>query len=231
VNQSTVGQALEFIVDLNRSRRKSPTSIPTAAEGCFSIAEHLACVQQRVSRLQTIERQSEVDRLAASFITNELAPMWDQCQTAILSATRVEHFEQLPWDERCLSPSDFGFHNALYRSDGNLRFFDFEHAGWDDPAKMICDFFCQPQIPVGIRFWDQFANTLAETIGDGGRVAARAQRLLPAYQIKWCCIMLNDFLRTEQLRRVFALGGAAIEDRKRAQLAKAMEALKRIQLE
>ena len=52
--------------------------------------------------------------------------------------------------------------------------------------------------------------------------------LLPAYQIKWCCIMLNDFLGADQLRRDFALDPAAAETRKQSQLAKAREALKRV---
>ena len=41
----------------------------------------------------------------------------------------------LPKETRCLSPSDFGFHNALLEATGKLRFVDFEYAGWDDPAK------------------------------------------------------------------------------------------------
>ena len=31
---------------------------------------------------------------------------------------------------------------------GELCFLDFEYAGWDDPAKMVADFFCQPAVPV-----------------------------------------------------------------------------------
>ena len=49
---------------------------------------------------------------------------------------------------RCLSPSDFGFHNAIRRASGELCFIDFEYAGQDDPAKMACDFLCQPEVPV-----------------------------------------------------------------------------------
>ena len=39
-----------------------------------------------------------------------------------------------------ISPSDFGFHNALRTNTGPV-FFDFEFSGWDDPAKTIIDFF------------------------------------------------------------------------------------------
>ena len=50
----------------------------------------------------------------------------------------------LPKSERCLSPSDFGFHNAICDVNGVYHFVDFEYFGWDDPAKMICDFILHP---------------------------------------------------------------------------------------
>ena len=49
--------------------------------------------------------------------------------------------------DRVVSPSDFGFHNALRTEDGRLAFLDFEYAGWDDPAKLVCDFELQPAVP------------------------------------------------------------------------------------
>ncbi|MFX9699951.1 hypothetical protein ABTP10_19680, partial [Acinetobacter baumannii] len=45
---------------------------------------------------------------------------------------------------RCLSPSDFGFHNAVQRPEGQIVFVDFEYFGWDDPVKLTCDFMLHP---------------------------------------------------------------------------------------
>ena len=42
---------------------------------------------------------------------------------------------------RTLSPSDFGFHNALRTPAGTMVFLDFEYFGWDDPAKTGFGFF------------------------------------------------------------------------------------------
>jgi len=53
----------------------------------------------------------------------------------------------------------------------------------------------------------------------------RARLLLPAYQIKWCCIMLNEFVPSEQARRNFAAGTELSVDRKTTQLAKARKSL------
>ncbi len=40
-----------------------------------------------------------------------------------------------------VSPSDFGFHNALLDDGGAISFLDFEYSGRDDPAKLDLRFF------------------------------------------------------------------------------------------
>jgi hypothetical protein len=212
VNEGTVQQALEFIIEANRTKTATQTnSIPVATEACFSIGEHLACVDRRIARLQNINLQSGTDARAAAFVRNELLPAWDKVRAAMTVAARQSLHEILPQSDHCLSPSDFGFHNALLPANGQLCFFDFEYAGWDDPAKLVCDFFCQPQLSVGPQHWDGFVTRLAGALRVGASLASRARLLLPAYQIKWCCIMLNDFVRSDQTRREFALGDRATE--------------------
>ncbi|MGI8966456.1 MAG: aminoglycoside phosphotransferase family protein, partial [Limisphaerales bacterium] len=194
------------------------------SEACFSIAEHLECVQRRLDRLQKIESHSATDQQAEAFVRNQLNPAWEKVRAEVSGGAGQTLSDILPQSHRCLSPSDFGFHNALLTADGQLRFFDFEYAGWDDPAKLICDFFCQPQLAVGAERWEAFAVPLASALEMGNALNLRAKLLLPAYQIKWCCIMLNDFTRTEQARREFALGDHATEERKQTQLEKAQKA-------
>jgi hypothetical protein len=119
-------------------------------------------------------------------------------------------------EHRVLSPSDFGFHNALKDEAGKLWFFDFEYAGWDDPAKLLCDFFCQPQVPVSIEHADRFLETLQMAVGDED-LPARYKMLLPLHAAKWACILLNEFLKPDAERRRFA----GLQDRRVAQLEKA----------
>ena len=152
----------------------------------------------------------------------------EKIRAAIAAESGSSVDDVLPRTGRCLSPSDFGFHNALLAANGRLHFFDFEYAGWDDPAKLACDFFCQPQIPVSETHWDQFVPLLDRALGCAGTLIQRARRLLPAYRIKWCCIMLNDFVRSEIARREFSLGPSAGEDRKQTQLKKSQRALARL---
>ena len=110
-----------------------------------------------------------------------------------------------------------------------MKFIDFEYAGWDDPAKMVCDFFCQPAVPVPRSHLERFlAAVTAVTGGAGDTLHARVTLLLPAYEIKWCCIMLNEFLPVGEDRRAFARGYDDTETRRALQLDKVDRSLTRL---
>jgi hypothetical protein len=231
VDGGRVKRAAEFVAELNRFRQSALVqNIPLGSEACFSIAEHLTCIERRVSRMQAIVTQTETERAAAALVRDQLEPAWRQIRKSI----RDRASDKSGWkfdvtldeSERCLSPSDFGFHNAFLAADDQLCFFDFEYAGWDDPAKLICDFFCQPELPVATEHWDLFASTLAESLGADKTLGARARLLFAAYQIKWCCIMLNDFVRVDGARRNFAVGVS--EERKAAQVERARQSLQQL---
>jgi hypothetical protein len=223
IDQAAVRQAAEFIVEINTNNAQAKA--PSASEACFSILEHLDTVDKRVARLATIEGHLPIDHQARDFVRTKLAPAWDQAREVIARTSGRTFRTPLPQERRCISPSDFGFHNAISSEDGQLRFFDFEYAGWDDPAKLICDFFCQPQIPVPLELWDFFIEALRPAFGKDPDFATRARLLLPAYQVKWCCIILNEFLRGDRARREFAQGSENIAARKAEQLQKAEAAL------
>ena len=110
----------------------------------------------------------------------------------------------MPTGDRCISPSDFGFHNAIRESNQIIRFIDFEYAGWDDPAKLVGDFFSQVAVPVPDKYFTDFVESIAHNFHDFQSFKVRAKLLLPIYQIKWCCIVLNIFLPTHLNRRLFS---------------------------
>ncbi|MBI4169132.1 MAG: phosphotransferase [Acidobacteria bacterium] len=232
VTAATVHASLDFYHAVNGHReRREARAIPDASEACFSIAEHLTCVERRIGRLQEIDRSSPADREAAALVEGELGAAWREVAAAVRRDTAelgVKIGAPLPMAERRLSPSDFGFHNAILATDGRLRFIDFEYAGWDDPAKMVCDFFCQPAIPVPLEHFAGFVESVARDLPEPERHRSRCALLLPVYQIKWCCILLNDFLPVSRERRRFADGVRDPEERKVEQLHKARRALARV---
>ena len=134
-----IAAALDFVMALNQLRTSEDTAnLGAAAEACFSTAEHVNCVGRRVERLQQLTGNADVYRAAARFVERSLKPKFDKVTESLASGSSF--MQVLPQHARCLSPSDFGFHNALSTADGRVRFIDFEYAGWDDPAKLVWRF-------------------------------------------------------------------------------------------
>ena len=219
-----VGQAVEFIRELNAARwRPAAAGLPVASEACFSLEEHLGIVGGRVNRLGDLAPDSDIGREAFNFVRRDLLPVWDAIRNGARAAARFSGLSlDRPLDRltRCVSPSDFGFHNALLAPDGQVTFLDFEYAGWDDPAKLVCDFFCQPEVPVPERQFESFAGAVAACFPEPELVFARARLLLLVYRVKWVCILLNEFLPVASGRRRFS-NGEGLEDSKARQLGRA----------
>lgn len=176
--------------------------LPAASDACLQPGDHSLAVMRRLGRLQMHE-------ILPEFLLEEVMPLYGEHMRACMM---FDHHE------RCLSPSDFGFHNALLQADGRFRFVDFEYAGWDDPAKMVCDFFWQPQVPVPREWWAKMASFLTPA----GR--ERAIRIMPMHGLKWCCLVLQSLLPDTKERREFSGSPQEVE----TQLAKARSILQQI---
>ena len=191
VTKADVEAAADFFAEINQDKSRA-TSLHPVSEACFTLGDHVSAVARRMQRLRSIEALDTSHAKAREFAAATLEPLWRTIETDIRSQEDISLAAVLPTTERCLSPSDFGFHNALRQNDGSLRFLDFEYAGWDDPAKTIIDFCNQPD---GL-----LPHSLAEifrerTIGtDANDLVARIGLLEPLYQLKWACICLNNFL-------------------------------------
>jgi hypothetical protein len=214
-----VDAAIDFVLAVNE--RPRPALAP-GSEACFSLADHVSTIQRRVARLAKLD--DDVPHVAeVRKLVPHLQLIWDAVKALIGARALREGLKMgqaLSVEQGCLSPSDFGFHNALVDDAGKLTFLDFEYAGRDDPAKLVSDFFCQPEVPVPLSLHGHFIDRLAEGLGLDAAGVARCRLLLDAYQIKWTCIILNDFLPLGAARRAFAETGAWAE-RCAAQLAKA----------
>ena len=226
---SHVEAAMEFFLRLNVNRdRAEARNLPLAAEACLSLDAHLATVRRRIEEVSSLPHRDDLDAETIAFVADVLQPFWKVTCEGVHSVQPAGALQlELPKQVRCISPSDFGFHNALIRDDNTLVFFDFEYAGWDDPAKLVSDFFCQPDVPVASTFLDQVIASVARSLGlvDPEAFAARCRLLLPVYQIKWSCILLNDFTPVGRSRREFSLGPTEAATRRQRQLARARQIL------
>ena len=206
IGEREILSAADFFSAMNASRfSDSGRALPIASEACFSLAEHVETTARRIRRLDQIAPDGEGHRAALAFVSENLLPLWNRVRARIveLASQNGGMERELAPQERCVSPSDFGFHNAIRTPDGRLRFVDFEYAGWDDPAKTIADFANQPDILLDSRLSDIFGARALALFPDGGVLEARLRLLTPLYQIKWACICLNEFLPSGLDRRAF----------------------------
>jgi predicted Ser/Thr protein kinase len=230
IRKDHVRQALDFFLALNKDTAPADwLKLPPASESCFSLRDHVNCVDRRIDNLSQIGTESEIDLAAGRFVRSELIPQWHTIRSGIKKQIRLETInpeERLTDKDICISPSDFGFHNAILTSSGRVFFIDFEYAGRDDPVKMICDFFCQPDVPIPRTYLPDFANCVLDRFDNPETHKKRLEIVLPVHTIKWCCILLNEFLPLGRARREFAgsLESNLIE-RKITQLDKARQML------
>ena len=233
ISLNHIEQAAEFFADLNSNdSHEKALNLHTASEACFSFAEHFEMVHKRLDRFKYIQIKDDIDRSATVFI-KDLVTTWQRLQDHLLKrilSIGLDLRSSLNRNQRCISPSDFGFHNALLRDNGSLCFIDFEYAGWDDPAKAIGDFFSHPGVPVSHEYFDLFLNRALQPYRDTiDEMEVRVRLIEPVFKVKWCCIVLNEFLLSEARRRNFANPTNDIEQRKKIQLVKAQKIFNSIQ--
>lgn len=227
VTGARIQEALEFFAALNQAPLPAPSELPAAAEAAWTVYEHLNLVSRRIDRLQQISGTDSEAQEARHLVQEKVIPAWER----ILKITNREWPEKGRGTHRataCVSPSDFGFHNSLLGRDDRLRFFDFEYAGWDDPAKMAADFFCQPRIPAPASEFPGVVALLAKLFPQDAEVADRATSLWPVYRMKWICIMLNEFLPAGKTRRGFSLGEEAQVELRRQRLQAVRGSLEKV---
>ncbi len=198
-SKEDVMQAANFFRQLNTDRSLAIECIHQgAAEGFLSISEHLNNVQDRLN-LMTVEHIPHQVKHKAGLLLKRMCQEFENLAHQTMNLIDAGDLQDvINFNDCCLSPSDFGFHNAI-RSINGVKFIDFEFAGWDDPAKTILDFKLQPRIPVSPYQSKVFADYY---IRHGGRVmAGRVLALGPILRTKWLCIMLS-VLRPDRLSQI-----------------------------
>jgi hypothetical protein len=224
VGVDNIEQAMDFLVQLNAHRSKAGR-LPSASEPCFSLADHVQLVDMRIDRL----RRFAEDELAREFVESKLTPVWQHLRDSPELVGAADYKRLLRPEERCLSPCDLGFHNALCDENGHITFVDFEYAGWDDPARTVCDFFCQIAVPIPHQHFDLVINRLSAMLPAALKLRDRVTVLMPIYRIKWCCILLNEYLPGGRTRREFADATGDLPPSARStQLGRARAALARL---
>ncbi len=210
VTDRDIDALADFLVRLDALKlRPASRALSDASEACFSLGAIAESIRVRLAHLHAAayETDSAPRRELRSFLTDAITPVLErglEVAARQFAARGLGIDTELPIESRTLSPSDFGFHNALRRPDGSLVFVDFEHFGWDDPAKMVSDFLLHPALPISLTHRRRFTRRTNRSHSAGDFLAWRVPLVYPLYALKWCTILLNEFVREHQSRRAFA---------------------------
>ena len=204
-SDSDIDVAIAFLRDLQTLRRKpEAAALGLASEACLSLGELTSQIERRLRRLAGIDA---------------VAPFLADVEG--IFARLAGDGPELPAEGRILSPSDFGFHNAIRRPDGRLVFIDFEYFGWDDPAKLASDIHWHPGMALTAVQRARFATGLAQIFGGDPGYPERLARYRPLIGLRWCLILLNEFLPAGLARRRHAGQASDAQVARDRQLAKA----------
>jgi hypothetical protein len=220
---------VEFIGTLKRlSSAPEATGFRPAAEGFFRLEDIEGNIRDRLARLERRERTSPLEDRLAAFLKEDFEPALEELADRarkLYAELGLTPGQGIPLSRRTLSPSDFGFHNMVRTPDG-LAFLDFEYFGWDDPAKLISDFMLHPGMDVPEKLRRAFAAGIILIMGDPS-LRGRVRALQPLFALKWCMILLNEFLRRDFDRRRFAGVASGRAELLETQLGKARAMLER----
>jgi hypothetical protein len=207
IGEADIDQAVEFLWSLkNIADSGKGREFSGASEACFSIEAILKNIDERFRRL---DEASADEPVLAGFLRNEITPFrkiaGQRCHE-ICREHGIDPAAEIPMSERTLSPSDFGFHNALRVADGRLVFLDFEYFGWDDPAKTVADFLLHPGMQLSPALKQHFFSSVIVALAGVPKLRHRVRAVYPLFGLKWCAILLNEFTLENLARRCFADG-------------------------
>lgn len=231
VTDAEIDQLAGFLTQLKEfATAPDAGSLPLAAEASLTAAGVPDNIRARVALLQRADGPQPAYVELKVFLRDRFEPAlgrWEQAAREVLG--EAAYSSAIAPASRTLSPSDFGFHNALLGDDGALRFVDFEYFGWDDPAKMISDFLWHPRAIMDERLKERFTERMLAGFVDVDGLGPRLEAVFPLFGLKWCIILLNEFRPENLARRRFASGSTDETEAILAkQLAKAMTTLSRV---
>jgi len=199
--ETAVNCAVEFFRQLNSDRTWARQFIrQDAAEGFLSLTDHLENIQQRLADMGCEHLPAAIKPQAKQLLVKIRDKYNSISGTIAYQISNGQLINAIQPDEQFISPSDFGFHNAITTSEG-VKFFDFEFSGWDDPVKSAIDFILQPRVPVKQGLSPLLVSLNAKEPHD---LKKRYEALMPILVIKWSCIILS-ILNPDRLREMIVI--------------------------
>ena len=226
INNKHILEALRFIEKIQKAKGKD--SCELASEACLSAKHLFTQIDDRLKKLLLVDNQD-----LQIFLNIVFKPLWSQAKKWSNQHWPSDNItNNLPSSMQVLSPSDFGFHNALLK-DNKLYFLDFEYFGRDDPVKLMADFVWHPGMNLSNSQKSIWLKGAFEIFKKDPNIHVRFHAAWPIFGLRWALILLNEFLEGGWQKRVYA--NIDLKNQKESklknQLNKAKDICRKIQLE
>ena len=224
ISLKELNAATLFLKEINKLQSKAEKLL-LASDACFCTKDYFNIVARRLEDLSKVPESSSAEKELHLFLREEFQPFFQKIFSVTETLIRQEGLSietEITKNQKILSPSDFGFHNALQDKDQNIIFLDFEYFGWDDSAKTISDFLLHPGMQLSEKHKKYFAQKMFDSLNEG-KIRQRVKITYPLVGLIWCLIILNEFVPRHQIRREFAVNQGDLN--KKAQLEKAKQLL------
>ena len=189
-----VNSALSFVKSLRKVSNLKKIKLPqhNASEACLSSNELVSQVEKRLNNLIILNEEKDLNR----FLNNDFIPVLKKIKTNLFDSSKslFSIHADLSRNNQVLSPSDFGFHNAIMTIDRGVIFIDFDYFGWDDPVKLTADFIWHPGMSLDSRAENLWIREMRKLFSSDVNFEERFVLHLPMYGLRWCMILLNEFL-------------------------------------
>ena len=189
ITSQNISQAIIFITELHKISKKI-SSYNNATEACLKANDLFSQIDIRFNKLKSVENKDIKKTLNKLIelntkLKNRACDMWPK--------NNIEN--NLSRSFLTLSPSDFGFHNAIIDKNKYISFIDFEYFGLDDPVKLLCDFLWHPAMSLTNNQKLLFTKEFFKIFKNDYLLKKRLNAAFSLYGLRWCLIILNKVLQ------------------------------------
>ena len=196
IKKKHIIQLTNFISSINK--KKNLHKIALATEGIKNRENFIRICKKRIEKLKLVDNKSLINKKLHIFLKRKIIPKFKLLNKDIINNDIINNPKfKLTKKDMIISPSDVGFHNIIEKKN-KLFFFDFEYAGVDDQIKLICDFYCQPNQIISLKLKNLFKLKIISKYENFKDLDYLVNIFLPINYLKWCCIILNEFIRKKK---------------------------------
>ena len=183
-----ISQIIAFSLNLKRQNLIIEDSkIVDASDNFLQIKRFLLTMEDKFKFLKESNKFANLYQDSQEKFIEFLYSEFIKYRNFILNGSYFKNY--LIKKNQIFSQSDVGIHNCLDNM-GKLFFFDFEHSGWDDPAKLLADWILRPNNNIEESEMIELVNSFCSKWHDR-QLINRLKILMPLINLKWILIRIS----------------------------------------